>query len=185
MTEGGPSRSAQRNRPLSAILAICRAVDGINGTIGRCAAWLVLFMALAQFALVLLRYVFGTGSLFMQEAIVYAHGLLFMLAAAWTMMDDRHVRVDVFYGHASPRRQAMVNLFGIVFFVWPMCWLIWTVGFPYVARSWAVLEGSRETSGIPGIFLLKTVILVFAVSVALEGLSLAVRAARTIAGGRA
>jgi len=130
---------------------------------------------LVQFALVLMRYVFGTGSLFMQESIIYAHAIVFMMASAWTLADDGHVRVDIFYSTASPRRKAAIDLFGVVFFLLPMCWLLWWVGYPYVARSWSVLEGSRETSGIPAVFLLKTVILAFVVTLALQGVALAVR----------
>ncbi len=139
-------------------------------------------MVLMQFALVLLRYVFGTGSLFMQESVIYAHAILFMMAAAWTLIDDRHVRVDIFYGAMTPKRRAAVDLFGAVCFLLPMCWLIWSVGYPYVARSWAVLEGSREASGIPAIFLLKTFILIFAGTLAAQGAVMAVRSILILTG---
>ena len=165
---------------MSGLIAVCRGIERTNRAIGQAAAWLALFMVLVQFALVLMRYVFGTGSLFMQEAIIYAHAILFMMAAAWTLGDDRHVRVDIFYSTASPRRQAAINLFGVLVFLWPVCVLLWWVGYPYVARSWSVLEGSRETSGIPAIFLLKTLILVFVVTLALQGLALAVRSSVTL-----
>lgn len=165
---------------MSGLIAVCRGIDRVNGAIGRAAAWMVLFMVLVQFALVLMRYVFGAGSLFMQESIIYAHAIVFMMAAAWTLASDGHVRVDIFYSTASPRSKAAIDLFGVVFFLLPMCWLLWWVGYPYVARSWSVLEGSRETSGIPAIFLLKTVILVFVVTLALQGIAMGVRAAVTI-----
>ena len=162
---------------MSGLIAVCRAIERVNGTIGKAAAWLVLFLVLVQFALVLMRYVFGTGSLFMQESLIYAHAILFMMAAAWTLAEDRHVRVDIFYATATPRRKAAIDLFGVVFFLLPMCVLLWSVGYPYVARSWAVLEGSRETSGIPAIFLLKTFILLFVLTLALQGLATGLRAA--------
>jgi TRAP-type mannitol/chloroaromatic compound transport system permease small subunit len=162
---------------VSGLIAVCRAIERVNGTIGKAAAWLVLFLVLVQFALVLMRYVFGTGSLFMQESLIYAHAILFMMAAAWTLAEDRHVRVDIFYAVATPRRKAAIDLFGALFFLLPMCVLLWWVGYPYVARSWAVLEGSRETSGIPAIFLLKTFILLFVLTLALQGLATGLRAA--------
>jgi TRAP-type mannitol/chloroaromatic compound transport system permease small subunit len=170
---------------VSGLIAVCRGIERTNRAIGQAAAWLALFMVLVQFALVLMRYVFGTGSLFMQEAIIYAHAILFMMAAAWTLGEDRHVRVDIFYSAASPRRQAAINLFGVLVFLWPMCVLLWWVGYPYVARSWSVLEGSRETSGIPAIFLLKTFILLFTVTLALQGLVMALRSAMTMFGAGA
>jgi TRAP-type mannitol/chloroaromatic compound transport system permease small subunit len=66
-----------------------------------------------------------------------------------------------------------------------MCVLLWWVGYPYVARSWSVLEGSRETSGIPAIFLLKTFILLFTITLALQGLAMALRSAMTVFGSGA
>jgi TRAP-type mannitol/chloroaromatic compound transport system permease small subunit len=167
---------------VSGLIAVCRGIDRVNGITGKAAAWMTLFMVLVQFTLVLMRYVFGTGSLFMQESLIYAHAIVFMAAAAWTLADDRHVRVDIFYSVASPRRQAAVDLFGVIVFLLPMCWLLWWVGYPYVARSWAVLEGSRETSGIPAIFLLKTLILLFTVTLALQGIALAVRSLLVLVG---
>jgi len=167
---------------VTGLIAVCRGIERVNRAVGQAAAWLALFLVLVQFALVLMRYVFGTGSLFMQESLIYAHAMLFMMAAAWTLADNRHVRVDIFYAAASSRGKAAIDLFGVVFFLLPMCWLLWWVGYPYVARSWAVLEGSRETSGIPAIFLLKTVILGFVVTLALQGIVLGLRSAITVFG---
>ena len=165
---------------MSGLIAICRGIERVNEAVGKAAAWLALFLVLVQFSLVLMRYVFGTGSLFMQESLIYAHAILFMMAAAWTLADDKHVRVDIFYSAAPPRRKAAIDLFGAVFFLLPMCGLLWWVGYPYVARSWSVLEGSRETSGIPAIFLLKTFILLFVVTLALQGIAMAIRSAIAI-----
>lgn len=161
-----------------------RAIDWINERVGRGVAWLALFMVLVQFALVLMRYVFGVGSIMTQESLVYAHGLLFMLVAGYTLMNGGHVRVDIFYREAAPRKKALVDLFGVIVLLIPVCLLIWAYSLPYVVSSWHVLEGSRETSGIPGIFLLKTAILVFVVLVVLQGVALAIRSALVLAGLR-
>ncbi|RVU39726.1 TRAP transporter small permease subunit [Hwanghaeella grinnelliae] len=132
-------------------------------------------MVLLQFLVVVMRYVFGTGEIWLQEAIIYQHALVFMLGASYTLLKDGHVRVDIFYSNRSPRTKATVNLLGALFLLFPVMSLIVWASFPYVARSWAVLEGSRETSGIPGVFLLKSVILVFAVMMLLQGLSTVIR----------
>lgn len=162
--------------------SIAVSIDRLNDTVGRAASWLTLFMVLVQFALVIMRYVFGIGSILVQESLIYAHGTLFMIAAGYTLLSDGHVRVDVFYRSASPRRKALVDLGGVVFLLIPVCILLWWSAFPYVAESWKVLEGSRETSGIPGVFLLKTVILVFVVLMALQGISMAIRALLVLSG---
>lgn len=167
------------------LAALARAIDSANEIIGRAVSWLAVAMVIVQFALVVMRYVFGLASIGMQESVVYMHGLLFMLAAGYTLLHDGHVRVDVFYRTASPRRKAVIDLAGVFLFLIPVCLLIWYVAWPYVAQSWAVLEGSRETSGIPGVFLFKTAILAFVALMIAQGLAMAARAAILLAGGRA
>ena len=94
-------------------------IDWFNTTVGRGLAWLTLGIVLVQMGVVIARYVFGLGSIWAQESITYMHGFLFMLAAAYTLKLDGHVRVDIFYREAPPRRKAMVNLFGSLFFLIP------------------------------------------------------------------
>jgi len=168
---------------LSFLTSLSRFIDGFNTLIGRAVCWLALFMVLAQFGIVVMRYVFGAGSLAMYEIVVYLHGVLFMMAAAYTLAEDGHVRIDIFYRGARPRYQAIVNIVGVLTLLWPTCVLILYIAWPYVARSWSVLEGSRETSGLPGVFLFKTVILVFAAMFMLQGLSIVLRALNTLREG--
>jgi TRAP-type mannitol/chloroaromatic compound transport system permease small subunit len=158
------------------LISLADRVDRINAAIGRAAAWCVLFMVLVQFAVVLLRYLFGMGSIWLSESVGYAHAALFLLAAAWTLLAGGHVRVDIFYADASPRRKAMIDLLGAVLLLLPFMLAILILAAPYVSRSWAIWERSRETSGLPLVFLLKTLIPIFALMLALQGVSQAVRA---------
>lgn len=164
---------------------IADAIDRVNVAAGRWLSWLALAIVLVQFAVVLARYVFGLGSIWMQESVTYMHGFLFMLAAAYTLKLDGHVRIDIFYRDAAPRAKAKVNLAGALLFLLPVCVLIFYASYPYVAGSWAVLEGSPEASGIQGRYLQKTAILVFAVMMALQGLSMAIRSVLAIGGDEA
>src|SRR5689334_10431995 len=93
-------------------LAVADAIDRLNGIIGHAAAWLCLFVVVVQFIVVVLRYVFGIGSIWLTESVLDAHAALFMLAAAWTLREGGHVRVDVFYADAGPRWRAAVDLGG-------------------------------------------------------------------------
>jgi len=156
------------------LLAITRIIDLMNEKIGRAISWLALLMILVQFAVVVMRYIFGLGSIFMQESIVYMHALIFLVAAGYTLLHDDHVRVDIFYGSASPRRKALVNFIGVLVFLWPLCVLILIVSTKFITAAWAVKEGSPEGSGIQAIYLLKTVIWIFAVLLILQGFSLLV-----------
>jgi TRAP-type mannitol/chloroaromatic compound transport system permease small subunit len=162
--------------------SVARAIDRLSEAIGVSVAWLALFTVLVEFAVVLMRYVFGVGSVKMQESIVYMHAVVFMVAAGYTLLHNGHVRCDIFYASATPRRQALIDLIGVVIFLLPTCALIAWVAWPYVANAWAVREGSPEGSlGIPGVYLLKSVILVFAGLVALQGAAMAIHAALRLA----
>lgn len=158
-------------------------IDGVNERVGRWVSWLTLAMVLVQFAVVLFRYVFGIGWIAVQEAIVYMHAAVFLGVAGYTLRHDGHVRVDIFYGSASPRARAKVDLAGSILLLMPMAAAIFVLAWPYVGSSWAVLEGSPEgQNGIPAVFALKSMILVFAGLVGLQGLSLALRSLAVLRG---
>jgi TRAP-type mannitol/chloroaromatic compound transport system permease small subunit len=164
------------------MLALADRIDRINAAFGRTAAWAALFVVLVQFVVVLLRYVFDLGSIWLSESIIYGHATLLMLAAAWTLREGGHVRVDVFYADASPRTKAWVDLVGALCLLLPFMLVLLWFALAYVGRSWAILERSRETSGIPAVFLLKTLIPLFALMMALQGVAQAIRAADVLAG---
>ncbi len=151
-----------------------------NSVIGRVVAWLILYMILMQFVVVIMRYVFSYGSIQMQESIWYMHGLLFMLGAGYTLVKEGHVRLDVFYREASERTKAWINLIGSLVFLLPFCIVNFEFAWSLVLNSWAVREGSIETTGLPYIYLFKTVILVFSILVVMEGLALAIRSLLTL-----
>jgi TRAP-type mannitol/chloroaromatic compound transport system permease small subunit len=157
-------------------------IDRLNSAIGRAASWCALFIVVTGFAVVLMRYVLGLGSLWLQESILYAHAALFLLAAAWTLREGGHVRVDVFYASASPRARAWVDLLGALLLLLPFTFTVIWFSLPYVERSWAIFERSRETSGLPLVFVLKTLIPLFAVLLALQGVAQAVRALAVLGG---
>jgi len=155
-------------------------IDRLNTAIGRAVAWLALAIVLLEFALVVARYVLALGSIWLSETVIYMHGMLFMLAAAWTLRVGGHVRVDVFYAEASARAQAIVDLIGSLILLLPFALVLVWLSVPYAARSWAILERSQEASGLPLVFVLKTVIPVFALLMALQGVAQAIRAAAVL-----
>jgi TRAP-type mannitol/chloroaromatic compound transport system permease small subunit len=163
--------------PTSNLLRLATWIDRLNGAVGRALAWAVLFVVVVQFLVVVLRYVFGIGSIWLTESVVYGHAALLMLAAAWTLREGGHVRVDIFYAGASPRTRAWIDLGGAILLLLPFMLLVLWFAWPYAARSWAIFERSRETSGIPAVFLLKTLIPMFAAMMALQGVAQAIRAA--------
>ncbi|MDP6173515.1 MAG: TRAP transporter small permease subunit [Rhodospirillales bacterium] len=143
------------------LLALRHIIDALNSTVGSLVAWAALGMVLVQFTVVIGRYIFGVNFIWMQESVIYLHGLVFMLGAGYTLLHDGHVRVDIWYRDASPRFRSRVDLVGGALFLLPVCILIWGFSWPYVVNSWTVLEGSMETSGIPAVFALKSLLLGF------------------------
>jgi TRAP-type mannitol/chloroaromatic compound transport system permease small subunit len=155
-------------------------IDRLNSAIGRSVAWLALAVVLLQFALVAARYIFGLGSVWAGETVIYAHAAVFMLAAAWTLQAGGHVRVDIFYADASARTKAVIDLMGSLLLLLPFMVVLLWLSVPYAARSWAILEHSQETSGLPIVFVLKTLIPIFALLMALQGISQALHAAAAL-----
>lgn len=151
-------------------------IDRLTTGIGRTVAWLVLVVVLLQFGLVIARYLFGLGSIWLTETVIYAHATLFMGAAAWTLAAGGHVRVDIFYVEASARTKAVVDLAGSVLLLLPFALVLLWLSVPYAQRSWAILERSQESSGLPLVFVLKTLIPLFAALMALQGVAQAIRA---------
>ena len=157
-------------------------IDAFSARVGATVAWCTLAMVALQFVVVILRYAFGIAYIFLQEGVLYLNAVLFLLAASYTLLADGHVRVDLFYRTASPKRRALVDFVGTYLFLLPVMNAVWFLSFPYVRLSWSIFEGSRETSGIPAVYLLKTVILIFAVLMLLQGFALAARAALRLTG---
>ncbi len=164
------------------VAAFVRVIDRINDVIGRAVAWLTLAMVLVAFAGVVLRYGFDLGWIWLQESYVWLNGVVFMLGAAYTLLHEGHVRVDLFYRDASPRFRAFVNLFGVLFLLIPMVGTVAYVSWPYVIQSWAQLEGSHKAGGLAGLFLLKSVLFGFSLLLGLQGLALAGRSLLQLVG---
>ena len=147
---------------------------------GRAVSWLTLLMVVITFIVVILRYVFDIGWIALQESITYMHAMVFLVGASWAMQQEAHVRVDIFYSRFSTRTKAWVNLLGSLLMLLPVMVFVAWISWEYVSESWKVLEGSREAGGLPGVFLLKTLILVLAIMLILQALVQVVRSIQTI-----
>ena len=169
---------------MSWLESLANHIDAVNDRIGRGVAWLCLLLVAITATVAVLRYAFSLGWVWMQDAYLWANGTMFMLGAAYTLLHDRHVRVDFLYVNFRPRTQALVNLLGSAFFLFPTLAMIAWVSFPYVRGSWRRLEGSLEAGGLPGVFLLKSVLLLFCLLLALQGISFVIRNALVFAGHR-
>ena len=150
------------------IAAFC---DGLNKTVAQIVRWLALAMVLIQFAIVIGRYVYGVNSIAAQESVLYMHAALFMLGAGYTLLVDKHVRVDIFYARATPLLRRRIDIFGHLFFLLPAMAALLYWSWPSVVNSWRILEGPISVGGIEAVFLMKSLIPAFCVLLILQSLS--------------
>jgi len=157
------------------MIRIAAAIDSLNSWVARVVRWLALFMVLIQFAIVVGRYVFGVNSIAAQESVLYLHATLFMLGAGYTLLVDKHVRVDVFFAKLSAQAQRRIDIFGHLFLLLPSMAALLYWSWPSVRNSWKILEGPISVGGIEAVFLLKTLIPLFCILVMLQSTSLLIR----------
>lgn len=150
-------------------------LDRVSGITGKAISWLTLAMVLVSCTVVLMRYLFDTGWIWLQESVTWMHAMVFFIGAAYTLEREEHVRVDILYQRMDPRGQAWVNVLGVLLLLLPTCGLMLWSSADYVAASWRVREVSQEAGGLPALYVLKAVIPVSAVLLSLQGLALLLR----------
>ena len=144
-------------------------IKKINVSIGKFFSWSLLIMVITTFVIVILRYLFNIGFIWMQELVRYLYASVFMLCAAYTLANDEHVRVDIFYSKMEYKHKTIVNMIGTSIFLIPVCLAILYYSYTYVINSWTQLEGSLEERGLHAVYILKTFIWAFAIMLILQG----------------
>ena len=162
--------------------AISDKIDRTNRIIGRLFSWTALLMVLLMFFNVISRYAFNVNLVWQQELVGFMHAILFLTAAGYTLLDDKHVRVDVIYQQLNERKKAIVNLVGTVLFLFPVCFAISYFSHDFITNSWAIKESSPEYNGMKGVFILKSFIWVFCFTVSLQGISTICKSIITLRG---
>ncbi|GLS92372.1 C4-dicarboxylate ABC transporter substrate-binding protein [Psychromonas marina] len=168
--------------PSPVVINLIKNINRFSDWTGRFVSWFVLAIVLVTFIVVVMRYLFNTGSVFLQESITYFHNYVIMLGAGYTLLKGGHVRVDIFYRPASAKKQAWVNLFGFLFLLLPTCLFIFFIAWEYVAASWRVLEGSQEAGGIDARYLFKSTILLMPALMIIQGIAETLKAILVIKG---
>ncbi len=162
------------------------AIDRFSALTGRITAWLALVMVLVTCVVVILRYVFDLGFIWLQESVTWMHAVVFMLGAAYALQRDEHVRVDVFYREFNLRRRAIVDIAGVLVFLLPLCLYLGWSAWDFVAASWKIREASRESGGLPYpmVPLLKSVLILMPALLTLQGIALLLRSIAVLRGAR-
>jgi len=150
---------------------ISKKIDFFNEKIGIFTSYLAIPMIAITFLIAFMRYMVDYGSIAIQEIIIYLHALIFTIGAAYTLKNDMHVRIDIFYNKLSENKKKAINLYGTIFFLLPTCLLIFVTSFNYVISSILLLESSKEAGGLPILYILKTYILLLSTTLFLQGIS--------------
>ena len=159
-------------------------IDRFSDATGKLTAWLTLLMVITTVVIVIMRYVFDAGLIWLQESVIWMHATVFMVGAGYTLLHEEHVRVDIFYRNMSARRKAWINLLGVLFFLLPLCAFLALKAWDFATTSWVMREASRESGGLPYplLPLVKTVLIVMPVTLGLQGLSLLLQSLRKLWG---
>ena len=165
---------------MSALAQLSKFIDRFNTFIGYLCAFFVFSMVIVVFTVVVLRYGFNIGFIWMQEVYVWLHSFVFMLCAGFTYLANEHVRIDVFYREASKKYKATVDLFGNIFLLLPFLYIIWNYSYPFVYRSFLMGEVSREAGGMPALYILKSAILWFCLVLFLQLVSNVIKSILTL-----
>ncbi|HCX13684.1 MAG TPA: hypothetical protein DGZ24_00045 [Rhodospirillaceae bacterium] len=160
------------------ILIISRFITLLGQTI----AWLNPLMASLVVVVVTLRYLFDTGSLLLQESVIYLHGAVVMLGISYALQNKSHVRVDIVFSRWSKKTQATVDLVGHLIFLMPFSLCVLVFSWEYVLASWQIREGSQEVGGLQAVFALKTLIPAMAITLLIQGLAESLTCIRIIKG---
>jgi len=159
-----------------------QALENINRRVGHACSWLTLFMVLLTFLIVVLRYVFDLGWIWLQESVIWMHAAVFMLAAAYTLADDEQVRVDIFYRDLPLRKKAFVDLAGTLVFLIPFTLFLIAKSWNFAAVSWRIREASPDAGGLifPMVPLMKRFIPLMGLLLLLQGITMLLRAVITL-----
>ena len=142
----------------SSLLKISSAIDRTIDQTGQLVSWISLLLILLICVDVFMRYFLNTSKIWMVEMEWHLFSVLFLLGASYTLLHDKHVRVDLYYENYSHERKNIVNALGIIIFVIPWCLIILTTSWDYAANSFSFSEGSPQPGGLPARYLVKSVI---------------------------
>jgi TRAP-type mannitol/chloroaromatic compound transport system permease small subunit len=178
-----PLATALMGAPIARVQHVLNSLSGdIARLLGVFAQACLLVLALGMLSTVLLRYIFGESFTRLNEAVMYAHAVGFLMAAPAALITNAHVRVDVVYEHVSARTKALLDLIGFCLFLAPVMILLLIYSGPVVELAWRIGEKSPETDGLPFVYLLKTAMPVFAVTMLMAGVAHAGHAALRLRG---
>jgi TRAP-type mannitol/chloroaromatic compound transport system permease small subunit len=142
---------------MQALLALSRGIDALNERVGKVVTWLVLAAVVVSAANAIVRKAFDMSSNAFLEIQWYLFSAVFLLCAAWTLLRNEHIRIDVVAGRFSKRTQTWIDVFGTVFFLFPMACLILYEAVPW---AWRAVQSGEISASAGGLILWPAKVLV-------------------------
>jgi TRAP-type mannitol/chloroaromatic compound transport system permease small subunit len=164
------------------VAKVLSLIDGLSRCIGKAVSISIYFVTAAIVYEVIMRVFFSKPTIWAAEGTVFACGLLYLLGGAWTLLDDSHVRVDVFYAKRSARQKAVLDAFTYFFFALYIVVMIWATG-KYAFES-ASLGETTMSPWDPPIWPMKIAMLLALILLFLQGTARFIRNIRLIATSR-
>ena len=147
-------------------------IDEIIDIIGKLSGLLIFVLIFLIFTSVILRYFFSIGFTWLQDLYIWTHAIIILLGISYTLKQNEHVRIDLIYRNASVKYKKIINLFGLIVFGLPFCYIILKNGLSYFLRSYLLNETSKEIGGLSNLFILKFFIFFMGITVFFQVLNL-------------
>ena len=128
---------------------------------GKFISLMIPIMTILMIVIIVARYFFGIGLTGLQELVMYIHALIFLGCAGYVHYKDEHVRVDIFYRESSDLYKKNINYFLSLIFLIPICFVIGYYSIELIEMSWRIKEVSTEAGGLNYVYLQKTLIILF------------------------
>ena len=133
---------------MNALLKFSKAVDWLNGQIGKYVIWLILASTVISAVNAAVRKAFNVGSNAFLEVQWYLFAASFLIASAYTLLNGEHVKIDVISSKLSKRAQILIDVFGFTFFLTPVCLAILWYGIPFFLKGLHTGEMSSNAGGL-------------------------------------
>ncbi|HHP7242146.1 MAG TPA: TRAP transporter small permease subunit [Cyclobacteriaceae bacterium] len=159
---------------------VIQVLDRITLSVGKLTSWLSFILVILITIDVVLRYVFNLSWAGLYELEWHLFAMIFLLGASYTLQEDKHVRVDLFYNNLPVRTKALINLIGYALFILPFCVVVFITSLPFVYDAYYIMEGSPDAGGLPARFVIKAFIPLAMLLLTLQSLSLILKSLKTI-----
>lgn len=157
--------------------AVITLIDRLSILIGEVIKWVMPLMVVSVVIAVFALSIYGVSSIWWDESVIYLHALGICLGVAPTYLAGEHVKVDIFFEKMGNRARALVELCGFYVLLAPVCIAVIWRSQSFVAFAWRSLEGSTNSGGIKGVYILKTALCLLFIMLLIQGLAVALRAA--------